>query len=84
MVWGDGKARREFLFVGDFADAIIRAAKNIKALPDLMNCGLGADYSVKTYYKTAAKIIGWNGKLVYDTSKPVGMKRKLLKASNAS
>ena len=77
VVWGDGKARREFLFVGDFADAIIRAAKNIKALPDLMNCGLGADYSVKTYYKTAAKIIGWNGKLVYDITKPVGMKRKL-------
>ena len=52
----------EFMFAGDFADALVKAAKNIKSLPDIMNCGLGFDFDVETYYREVAKIIGWRGR----------------------
>lgn len=77
-VWGDGTARREFMYAGDLADAVVRAIDNFDSLPDLMNLGLGHDYSVNDYYRTAADIMGWNGKFIHDLSKPVGMKQKLV------
>ena len=51
--------RREFMYASDLADAIFRAANNIDTLPELMNCGLGYDYSINEYYKTVADVIGW-------------------------
>jgi GDP-L-fucose synthase len=77
-IWGDGTARREFMYAGDLADAVLRAMENFDALPDLMNIGLGHDYSINEYYATAAEVIGWQGQFVHDLSKPVGMKQKLV------
>jgi GDP-L-fucose synthase len=76
-IWGDGTARREFMYAGDLADAVMKAASDIDALPELMNCGLGHDYTIKAYYETVADVIGWDGEFTHDLSKPVGMKRKL-------
>ena len=76
-IWGDGTARREFMYAGDLADAILRATDNIGSLPELMNCGLGYDYSITEYYKAVADVIGWEGEFFYDLSKPVGMRQKL-------
>ena len=76
-IWGDGTARREFMYAGDLADCILRAAQNIDSLPELMNCGIGHDYSINEYYRAVAKVIGWEGEFLYDLSKPVGMKQKL-------
>ena len=76
-IWGDGTARREFMYAGDLADAILKAANNIHSFPDLMNCGIGNDYSVNEYYRTVAEVIGWEGEFFYDLSKPVGMRQKL-------
>ncbi|MFD0859923.1 GDP-L-fucose synthase family protein [Roseovarius aquimarinus] len=76
-IWGDGTARREFMYAGDLADAVLRAAAEPGALPDLMNVGVGSDHSVTEYYAAAAEVIGWTGRFTYDLSKPVGMKRKL-------
>lgn len=76
-IWGDGTARREFLFAGDLAQAVLEAAANIQTLPDLMNIGVGHDHSINDYYATAAQIIGWEGTFTHDLSKPVGMKQKL-------
>ncbi|WP_263813016.1 GDP-L-fucose synthase family protein [Rhizobium sp. TRM96647] len=76
-IWGDGTARREFLYAGDLADAVLRAAANMESLPDLINIGLGSDFSINEYYEAAADVIGWQGTFVHDLTKPVGMKQKL-------
>jgi GDP-L-fucose synthase len=77
-IWGDGTARREFMYVGDLADAVFRAIDCFDAAPGLMNVGLGFDYSINEYYKTVAKVIGWDGEFSYDLARPVGMKQKLV------
>ncbi len=77
-IWGDGTARREFMYAGDLADAIMKSLNEYDQIPDLMNIGLGHDYSINDYYQIAAEVIGWNGKFIYDTTKPVGMKQKLV------
>lgn len=77
-IWGDGTARREFMYAGDLADAVLRALNDFDQLPDLINIGLGHDYSINEYYAAAAQVIGWQGQFVYDVTKPVGMKQKLV------
>jgi GDP-L-fucose synthase len=77
-IWGDGTARREFMYAGDLADAILRSISNFEGTPYLMNIGLGHDYSINEYYETVAKVVGWKGEFVHDLSKPVGMKQKLV------
>lgn len=76
-IWGDGSARREFLYAGDLADAALKAATEIEKIPDLMNIGLGYDFTINEYYKTVADVIGWHGKFTHDLTRPVGMKQKL-------
>jgi len=77
-IWGDGSARREFMYAGDLADATLKALREFNQIPDLMNIGLGTDYSIQDYYTCAASVIGWSGTFDYDTTKPVGMKQKLV------
>ncbi|GAB3649071.1 GDP-L-fucose synthase family protein [Ramlibacter alkalitolerans] len=77
-IWGDGSARREFMFAPDLADAIWRAVGAFDPLPQMMNVGVGRDHSVNDYYRIAAEVIGWDGRFVHDTSKPAGMKQKLV------
>lgn len=83
-VWGDGQARREFMYAGDLADAVFRAAADIEAVPLLMNIGIGRDYTIDEYYRAAASVIGWKGRLRHDLSKPVGMRRKQVDISGQS
>lgn len=80
-IWGDGSARREFMFAPDLADAIVRAVDEFETLPEIMNVGLGDDHTVLDYYRTAAEVIGWTGNFRFDLSRPVGMKRKLVDVS---
>lgn len=77
-IWGDGTARREFMFASDMADGLWFMTDQFENLPDMMNLGLGYDYSINEFYETAAKVIGWEGAFSHDLSKPVGMKQKLL------
>lgn len=77
-IWGDGTARREFMFAPDLADAIWRAVERFDSLPDMMNVGVGADHSVNDYYRIAAQVIGWKGRFVHDMTKPAGMRQKLV------
>ena len=77
-IWGDGSARREFMFTSDLADFIFYSIKNFEKMPQNINVGIGLDYSINEYYKTIAKVIGFKGKFNNDLSKPVGMKRKLI------
>ncbi len=80
-IWGDGTARREFMFSSDLADAIFRAADDLESVPDLMNVGVGDDHSVNDYYASIARVIGWEGEFTHDLSKPAGMARKLCDTS---
>ncbi|MGJ8627140.1 MAG: GDP-L-fucose synthase family protein [Sulfitobacter sp.] len=76
-IWGDGTARREFMYAGDLADAVWKAVEDTAALPGAMNIGLGHDHSINDYYATVADVIGWQGSFTHDLSRPVGMKQKL-------
>ncbi len=77
-IWGDGEARREFMFASDLADFIWYAIDNFDKMPNLLNVGLGYDHTINEYYKVIAKIIGYKGAFVHDLTKPVGMKQKLV------
>ena len=77
-IWGDGEARREFMFATDLADLVWYAVLNFDKMPDLMNIGLGHDFTINQYYKTIAKVIGYDGDFIHDLSKPIGMKKKLV------
>ena len=83
-IWGDGTARREFMYAGDIADAILRAVIEIQSLPDEMNVGLGHDHSINDYYTLAARVIGWQGSFAHDLTKPVGMQQKLVSTMRQS
>lgn len=80
-IWGDGTARREFMYAGDIADCIHRAISEFDSMPELMNVGLGGDYSVNEYYKTVAEVVGYHGSFTHDLTKPAGMARKLVDTS---
>lgn len=83
-IWGAGTARREFMFAGDLADAIIRALNSPENLPPIMNVGLGHDHSINDYYHIVAKVIGWEGRFRHDLTRPVGMRQKLLDVTRQS
>jgi len=80
-IWGDGKARREFMYAGDLADFIWFVVHNIDAIPEIINVGLGYDFSINEYYQSIAEVVGFNGVFNHDLSKPVGMKQKLVDIS---
>ena len=77
-IWGDGLARREFMYAADLADFIYYAVDNFSKMPQNINVGLGLDYSIIEYYKMIADIIGYKGKFNHYMSKPIGMKKKLI------
>ena len=77
-IWGDGHARREFMYVEDLANFIFYAIPNFERMPQNINVGLGIDYSINEYYKFIANVIGFRGKFIHDLSKPIGMKQKLI------
>lgn len=77
-IWGDGEARREFMYAGDLADFVLYALQNFDQMPQNLNVGLGIDYTINEYYQTVADIIGFTGSFEHDLSKPVGMKQRLI------
>jgi GDP-L-fucose synthase len=80
VVWGDGTPRRELLHVDDLADAM----KYIMLTPtthDLYNIGCDHDFAISELATIIAEVVGFKGKIVYDTSKPNGTMRKLLDSS---
>lgn len=80
-IWGDGSARREFMYVADLANCLVHAINDFDSLPPLTNIGLGFDYSINDYYKTVAEVLDYQGTFRYNLDKPVGMKQKLLDIS---
>lgn len=77
-IWGDGTARREFMYAGDLADFVFYAIARYEAMPQNINVGLGHDYTINEYYQAIAQVIGYQGEFVHDLTKPIGMKQKLI------
>jgi GDP-L-fucose synthase len=76
-VWGSGTPRREFLYVDDLADALLFLMERYDS-PDLINVGWGQDLTIAELAELVAATIGYEGRIVYDRSKPDGTPRKLL------
>ena len=79
-LWGSGAPRREFLFVDDLAVAVVHALEN-KLAESMYNVGTGIDVTIKTLAKTIQKIIGHEGDIIWDSSKPDGTPKKLMNIS---
>lgn len=77
VLWGDGSAEREFLHVDDIADASIFLMNNYED-SEIINIGTGVGISIKDLAETIKKIVGFEGKIVWDTTKPNGTPKKLL------
>ena len=81
-VWGTGKASREFLYVEDAARGIILAAEHYNN-PEPVNIGAGFEITIKDLVTLIAKLSGFKGKIVWDTTKPDGQPRRCLDTSRA-
>lgn len=79
-VWGTGEPRREFLHVDDLADAAVFLMDEYDE-EEIINVGTGKDISISELAELIAEVIGFEGEIVYDTSKPDGTPRKLLDVS---
>ncbi|MEI8387777.1 MAG: GDP-L-fucose synthase [Verrucomicrobiota bacterium] len=76
-IWGTGNPRREFLHVHDLADACVFLLENYDS-PEVINIGLGEDVTIRELAETVCEVIGYQGALAFDHSKPDGTPRKLL------
>lgn len=80
VLWGTGRARREFLHVDDMAEACVFLMERYES-PEIVNIGTGEDVTIAELAEIVRRAVGYEGRLVYDTSKPDGTPRKLLDVS---
>src|SRR3989442_1995184 len=80
IVWGTGKPRREFLHVDDLASACLLLLKKYDS-PEIINVGCGQELSIRDLAELICDVIGFDGELAWDTTKPDGTPRKLLDVS---
>ncbi|MBD5369304.1 MAG: GDP-L-fucose synthase [Bacteroides sp.] len=81
--WGDGSPLREFLYVDDLANLCVYLMNNYSG-NETVNAGTGKELSIKELTEKVARIVGYEGKILWDTSKPNGTPRKLLDVSKAT
>jgi GDP-L-fucose synthase len=79
-VWGTGRPRREFLYVDDLAEAVCFLLERYES-PEIINVGVGEDISIAELAALVREIVGFDGEIAYDSSKPDGTPRKLLDVS---
>jgi GDP-L-fucose synthase len=82
VVWGTGKASREFLYVEDAAEGVLLATEKYNK-PDPVNLGASREITIKELVDLIAQLVGYNGKIIWDTSKPDGQPRRCLDTSKA-
>jgi GDP-L-fucose synthase len=77
VVWGTGNAVRDFLYIDDLVDALFMLLENYNQ-PEPINISAGAGFTIRELAETMADVMGFGGKIVFDTTKPDGMPRKVL------
>ena len=82
-IWGTGTPRREFLYVDDLADALVFLIERYSG-EEHINIGAGTDLTISELAETIARVVGYQGRFVYDRSKPDGTPRKLLDVAKCS
>lgn len=82
VIWGTGKATREFLYADDAAQGIILATERYDKL-DPVNLGSGVEISIKRLVRLISEVVGYKGKIVWDDTKPDGVMRRKLNVSKA-
>ena len=82
VCWGDGSPLREFLYVDDLADLCVFLMNNYSG-NETVNAGTGKEITIKKLAELVAEIVGYTGKIVWDTTKPNGTPRKLLDVSKS-
>ncbi len=82
VLWGDGSPTREFLYVEDCADGLLRGAELYDA-PEPVNLGTGEEISIRDLASLVAELTGFTGQIRWDTSMPNGQPRRALDASKA-
>ena len=83
-MWGNGDSRREFTFAKDVAEFLISSLPSLEKFPGTLNIGAGIDFSVLEYYEFVSKIMGYEGVIVPNLTRPTGMARKLMDVSRAT
>lgn len=83
-VWGDGTARREFTYAADVASWFVQQADRLAHWPRVVNVGAGSDHTVAQYYDIARRVVGFEGGLVFDSTKPEGVRQRILDSTVAS
>jgi GDP-L-fucose synthase len=83
VLWGDGTPTREFLYVEDCAEALLLAADRYNGA-DPVNLGTGQELSIRDLAQTIADLVGFDGKIEWDTTKPNGQPRRCLDVSRAA
>jgi GDP-L-fucose synthase len=89
VIWGSGAPMREFMYVDDMAAAAIfvmnidsaKFLDKIKPMQSHINIGYGSDISIADLARLIARVVGFNGKILFDLSKPDGMPKKLMDSS---
>jgi GDP-L-fucose synthase len=76
-IWGTGAPRREFMYVDDLADALVFLLQHYSD-EEHINVGVGYDATIRELAETIARVVGFTGRLLFDSSKPDGMPRKLM------
>ena len=82
-IWGDGTPMRELLYVEDLAEALVYLMEkcDVAQTGEIINIGVGIDFSIRELAETIARVVGYTGEFAYDISKPNGTPRKLLDIS---
>ena len=81
--WGDGSVLREFLYVDDLAELCVFLMNNYSG-NETVNAGTGKELTIRELAETVAKVVGYEGKILWDASRPNGTPRKLLDVSKAT
>ncbi len=80
QLWGTGNAYREFMYVDDMADACLFLMENYDS-PEIINIGTGVDLTIRELAEMVKEVVGYEGELIWDTSKPDGTPKKQLDVS---
>lgn len=80
-IWGDGSAKREFLYTEELSRFLIFYVENFDKMPEVLNIGTGKSITVLDYYKFVAGVVGYRGEFIFDKTKPNGIAKKELDLS---